>query len=70
MNPVLLKPEADTRSQVVVRGVADLALTDMAWNDRHDALWTPMAESFDSLASDFDLVVIEGAGSQIGRAHV
>ena len=63
MNPVLLKPEADTRSQVIVRGVADLELTNMAWTDRHDALWVPMAESFDSLASDHELVVIEGAGS-------
>ncbi len=63
MNPVLLKPEADTRSQVVVRGVVDRALTQTPWNDRHDALWTPMAESFDDLAGEFDLVVIEGAGS-------
>lgn len=63
MNPVLLKPEADTQSQVVVRGVVDRELTNTAWNDRHDALWTPMAESFDSLSSEFDLVVIEGAGS-------
>jgi adenosylcobyric acid synthase len=63
MNPVLLKPEADTQSQVVVRGVVDRALTNTPWNERHDALWTPMAESFDSLATDFDLVVIEGAGS-------
>ncbi|MEP1122372.1 MAG: cobyric acid synthase [Ilumatobacter sp.] len=63
MNPVLLKPEADTRSQVIVRGVVDLELTNTPWNDRHDALWTPMAESFDSLAAEFDLVVIEGAGS-------
>nr|WP_041299058.1 cobyric acid synthase [Ilumatobacter coccineus] len=63
MNPVLLKPEADTQSQVVVRGVVDRALSAMPWNDRHDALWTPMAESYDELAAQYDLVVIEGAGS-------
>lgn len=63
MNPVLLKPEADTQSQVVVRGVVDRALTNTPWNERHDALWTPMSQSFDSLAVDFDLVIIEGAGS-------
>ena len=63
MNPVLLKPEADTESQVVVRGVVDRALTALPWNERHDALWAPMSESFDSLRDDFDLVVIEGAGS-------
>ena len=63
MNPVLLKPEADTRSQVVVRGIVDRELTATPWQERHDALWTPMAEGFDALASEFDLVVIEGAGS-------
>ncbi|WP_395154802.1 cobyric acid synthase [Ilumatobacter sp.] len=63
MNPVLLKPEADTQSQVVVRGVVDRELTAMLWQDRHDALWIPMVEGFDDLAAEFDLVVIEGAGS-------
>ncbi len=63
MNPVLLKPEADTRSQVIVRGQPDLELTNTPWNDRHDALWAPMSESFDALAADVDLVIIEGAGS-------
>nr|WP_206537725.1 cobyric acid synthase [Ilumatobacter nonamiensis] len=63
MNPVLLKPEADTQSQVVVRGVVDRELSTIPWEHRHDALWTPMAESFDDLRDEFDLVVIEGAGS-------
>ncbi len=63
MNPVLLKPEADTESQVVVRGVVDRELTSMPWHDRHDALWLPMAESYDELNAEFDLVIIEGAGS-------
>lgn len=63
MNPVLLKPEADTQSQVVVRGVVDRELSATPWQDRHDALWTPMAESYDELAAEFDLVIIEGAGS-------
>jgi adenosylcobyric acid synthase len=63
MNPVLLKPEADTRSQVIVRGIVDRELTNTPWDERHDALWTPMAESYDSLAAEFDLIIIEGAGS-------
>ncbi len=63
MNPVLLKPEADTQSQVVVRGQVDRQLTATPWRDRHDALWTPMAEGFDALQAEFDLVVLEGAGS-------
>lgn len=63
MNPVLLKPEAATQSQVVVRGQVDRALSATPWRKRHDALWTPMAEGFDDLHAEFDLVVLEGAGS-------
>jgi len=63
MNPVLLKPEADTQSQVVVRGIVDRELSATPWEHRHDALWAPMAESFDELRDAFDLVIIEGAGS-------
>jgi adenosylcobyric acid synthase len=63
MNPVLLKPEADTRSQVVVHGVARPDLTDMPWRDRGPSLWPPIVESFSRLAAAHDLVVLEGAGS-------
>ena len=63
MNPVLLKPEAETQSQVVVRGVVDRTLSATPWDERHDALWTPMAASYDELATEYDLIVLEGAGS-------
>ena len=63
MNPVLLKPEADTRSQVVVAGRASPELTAMPWRDRGPALWPPMTEAFDSLRAEHELVVLEGAGS-------
>ena len=63
MNPVLLKPEADTRSQVVVNGIARRDLTEMPWRDRGPHLWPAMADAFDSLRADHELVVIEGAGS-------
>ena len=63
MNPVLVKPEADTRSQVVVRGVVDRVVSSMPWEERHDHLWEAMADSFASLRADHELIVIEGAGS-------
>jgi adenosylcobyric acid synthase len=63
MNPVLLKPEADTRSQVVVHGRSRPDLTEMPWGDRGPHLWPPMAASYDRLAATHELVVIEGAGS-------
>lgn len=63
MNPVLLKPEADNRSQVVVNGQARHDLTAMAWRDRGPHLWPAMADAFDRLAAHHQLVLIEGAGS-------
>ncbi len=63
MNPVLLKPEADTRSQVIVQGIACPDLTAMAWRDRGPFLWPPIVQSYQRVAGDHDLVVLEGAGS-------
>ncbi|MFG6415588.1 cobyric acid synthase [Roseateles sp. DC23W] len=63
MNPVLLKPEADTRSQVVVLGEVDEALSRMPWRER-SALLKPRARAaLHELLSENDVVVVEGAGS-------
>jgi adenosylcobyric acid synthase len=63
MNPVLLKPEADTRSQVVVNGVASRELTESPWRGRSTRLWPHVEAAYRSLAAEYDVVVIEGAGS-------
>ena len=63
MNPVLVKPEADTRSQVVVHGVADPELSRRPWLERTETLWPLAAESLRSLLAEYELVVLEGAGS-------
>ncbi|MCU1355867.1 MAG: cobQ [Acidimicrobiales bacterium] len=63
MNPVLLKPEADTRSQVIVSGRARHDLTQMPWRDRGPHLWPAMTEAFARLRDAHELVLIEGAGS-------
>jgi adenosylcobyric acid synthase len=63
MNPVLLKPEADTRSQVVVMGEVDPVLSGMPWRER-SALLRPRARAaLHELLQENDVVVIEGAGS-------
>ncbi|KQW42891.1 MULTISPECIES: cobyric acid synthase [unclassified Roseateles] len=63
MNPVLLKPEADTQSQVVVLGEVDAALSRMPWRER-SALLKPRARAaLHELMGENDVVVIEGAGS-------
>ncbi len=63
MNPVLLKPSADTYSQVIVMGKLDRAITAMPWNERKERLWPVVRDALNSLLEDFDLLVIEGAGS-------
>ena len=39
MNPVLLKPEADSRSQVVILGRPEMTLSARSYYDRKAALW-------------------------------
>lgn len=63
LNPVLLKPEADDRSQVVVDGVARSDISEVPWKERGPHLWPPMAAAFDRVRASHDLVAIEGAGS-------
>jgi len=63
MNPLLLKPEADTRSQVVLMGQVSWALSDMPWRGRSLHVWPHIAAALDALRAENDVVVIEGAGS-------
>jgi adenosylcobyric acid synthase len=63
MNPVLLKPERDTASQVVVQGRVAAALTRLPWRERSAALAVAARDSFERLARAHELIVIEGAGS-------
>jgi adenosylcobyric acid synthase len=63
MNPVLVKPEGDNKSQVVVLGSADLELSRQPWLARSAGLWQPISESLSALLAEHELVLIEGAGS-------
>ena len=63
MNPILLKPEGDDRSQLVVRGVAQGSVTFREYRERQPALFPIVAESLERVRAGFDLVLIEGAGS-------
>ena len=63
MNPLLLKPEADTRSQAVLLGQASAALSALPWRERGTQAWPHIAAALDALRADNDLLVIEGAGS-------
>lgn len=63
MNPLLLKPEADTRSQVVLLGQVVPEITDVPWRERSEIVWPKIKQSLDTLMESNDVVVIEGAGS-------
>lgn len=63
MNPVLLKPSADTQSQVIINGKVNAELSLMPWTARKKLLWPEVKKSLHQLIGQYDQVVIEGAGS-------
>ncbi|OKY77059.1 MAG: cobyric acid synthase CobQ [Desulfobulbaceae bacterium DB1] len=63
MNPVLLKPSSEVGSQVIVNGrpVANMTINQyVAYKPR---AWQAACAAYDSLAQEYDAVILEGAGS-------
>ena len=63
MNPVLLKPEGDRRSQIVLNGTAVGRSTAQDYYRTKTGLWPHVTAALDRLRREHDLVIIEGAGS-------
>ncbi|SFS18080.1 adenosylcobyric acid synthase (glutamine-hydrolysing) [Granulicella pectinivorans] len=64
MNPILLKPMGDMRSQIVVHGRIWGSLSASDYHLRRvEELMPAVRESYATLAESYDVVVIEGAGS-------
>ncbi|HAK47294.1 MAG TPA: cobyric acid synthase CobQ [Spirochaeta sp.] len=63
MNPVLLKPEADAQSQVVLMGKAWKSLPAGEYYKERSELWGAVTASLERLDKKHDLIIIEGAGS-------
>jgi adenosylcobyric acid synthase len=63
MNPILLKPTSDCGSQVIVRGKAIGNQTAREYWGNKRALIPEVREAYESLAAEYDIIVIEGAGS-------
>ena len=63
MNPVLLKPNSDTGSQVILRGKPVDNMEVFAYDQYKHTAMKEVCRCYDSLASDFDAVILEGAGS-------
>jgi adenosylcobyric acid synthase len=63
MNPVLLKPESEVGCQVVIRGQARFHMRAHEHQRYRDEAWPEIVASYHALAEQFDLIIIEGAGS-------
>src|SRR6201991_3974256 len=64
MNPILIKPSGESSSQVVVRGKIWGRVTAADYHQRRVAeLFPVVLESYETLASQCDVIILEGAGS-------
>ena len=63
MNPILLKPEGDGRSQVILNGKPAGSFKARSYYEGRDKLWGAVTSALDRLRTQYDVVCIEGAGS-------
>ena len=63
MNPVLIKPEADHKAQLIVRGKVVGKLEAKRFRQDRIVLLDTVLESFEQLKAGYDVVIVEGAGS-------
>lgn len=63
MNPILLKPTTDVGSQVIVNGQVQGNMKAMEYYRRKREYIPAIMEAYNALAEEYDIIVIEGAGS-------
>jgi adenosylcobyric acid synthase len=63
MNPVLLKPSTDTGAQVIVQGRAIGEMDACPYHELKPRLMGAVLESYRRLARQYEIIVVEGAGS-------
>ncbi len=63
MNPVLLKPNSDTGSQIIVNGLPVGNMSVLEYVGYKGIAWKAACTSYDQLAADYDAIILEGAGS-------
>ncbi len=63
MNPVLLKPNSDTGSQIIVKGKPVANMDVWQYSRFKKQAWCDVTACFNSLSDEFDAIVLEGAGS-------
>lgn len=63
MNPVLLKPNSDTGSQIILNGKVYGSLHFRDYAKQRQAMFEQVKQSYDALAGEHQVMVLEGAGS-------
>ena len=63
MNPILLKPSGNHKSQVIVRGKVVGNMSSTEYHDYKLELMDVLKDTFDELNNKYDITVMEGAGS-------
>lgn len=63
MNPILLKPNGDGESEVVVRGRAQGVMEWSEYRDRFEEMRGYVHDSYRTVADESNVVLLEGAGS-------
>ena len=63
MNPILLKPTTDKKSQVIINGEVYKNMSAVEYHNFKPQLAEIVKETYNKLAEKHDIVVIEGAGS-------
>lgn len=63
MNPILLKPSEDNQSQLVLHGKAAGNYAARAYFEKRGEMEKAVRESYEKLAAEHEIIVIEGAGS-------
>ncbi len=65
MNPILLKPEGHSRSQVIVMGRPLATLKAVEYYRNRSSLLGIVQQALERLRDSYDLIIIEGAGSPV-----
>lgn len=63
MNPILLKPNSDIGSQVIVAGQPVGNMTVREYHRFKDTAWQQVCRSYDELSQEYQAIILEGAGS-------
>lgn len=63
MNPILMKPSAGYKTQVIVRGKVHCTMDSYKYKELNPYLKTVAKEAFCDISKDYDVIVLEGSGS-------